>query len=139
MQQPQPKKVLEYGSGTSWRDTRVCRSVHRVVAVCVTVAVAYSLPLAVYATWAWSRLRPETWPADQYPAMDPLGLAWQYWHPTPSVGPGGDSYWAAEEQGERWRNTALAAVGVLAASVFVGVLWWWHYRRAGSSAHKAAA
>jgi uncharacterized membrane protein YidH (DUF202 family) len=109
--------MLEYRGGASWRDRPAARLVNHATGVVLTILIAYSLPIVAYAVWAWLRLRPQTWRKDDFPNLDPLGFAWQYWSPTPSNAIGGDSYWAAIEQGERWRTMAVSAAVVLVGAV----------------------
>lgn len=117
MQQRHPAPILDYRAGVSWRGRPTVRLVNHVAGVALTILIAYSLPIIAYAAWAWLRLRPDTFPKDDIPALDPLGFAWQYWSATPSNALGGDSYWAAIEQGERWRSMAVSATVVLVAAV----------------------
>ncbi|MAX26667.1 MAG: hypothetical protein CMJ19_19410 [Phycisphaeraceae bacterium] len=98
------------------------RRIHCVKTVLLTLFFAYAIPLFVYAMWAWSRLRSQTWIDDTPPEIDPLGYAWQYWKPTLSNGVGGSSYWAAIEQGERWWWVMVIAAGVIVGS-FIFVLF----------------
>ena len=88
----------------------------------VIVVFAYSVPLAVYSTFAWLRLRPTSWAENEIPALDPLGTAWEQWRPSPANTAGeGTLADIATEQGDRWKwtliSTAIAIILAIAATV----------------------